>query len=227
MSLSPFVVPAHWVRFRSLDWGSAKPFSVGWWAVVQDDFRHDDRLIPRGAIVRYREYYGAQGNGTNVGLKLPAETVAKNIVSRETHNGVRERIAYGIADPGCWAMISGPSVAETLLRHGAPFRRADNSPRQQGQEDGRLGSGQGPPDRQRRRPADDVLQSQCRELIRCIPMMQHDDNNPEDLDTDAEDHAVDEMRYACLSRPFLARSTPVEDRNPYLIANCFRLKELR
>jgi hypothetical protein len=33
----PFEVPAHWARFRSMDWGSAKPFSVGWWAIVGDD----------------------------------------------------------------------------------------------------------------------------------------------------------------------------------------------
>ena len=35
--VEPFEVPAHWARFRSMDWGSAKPFSVGWWAIVGDD----------------------------------------------------------------------------------------------------------------------------------------------------------------------------------------------
>ena len=58
-------------------------------------------------------------------------------------------------------------------------------------------------------------------------MMQHDNHNPEDLDTDGEDHAVDDLRYACLSRPFLSRSGPAIDRNPYLIANAFKLHELR
>ena len=28
----PFAIPEHWMRFRSMDWGSASPFSVGWWA---------------------------------------------------------------------------------------------------------------------------------------------------------------------------------------------------
>jgi hypothetical protein len=34
--------------------------------------------------------------------------------------------------------------------------------------------------------------------------MEHDLDRPEDIDTDAEDHAVDECRYACLSRPWVA-----------------------
>jgi hypothetical protein len=35
--LAPFTIPDDWLRFRSADWGSAKPFSIGWWAVVGDD----------------------------------------------------------------------------------------------------------------------------------------------------------------------------------------------
>ena len=34
----PFEIPKDWMRFRSMDWGSASPFSVGWWAIVQDDY---------------------------------------------------------------------------------------------------------------------------------------------------------------------------------------------
>ena len=33
--IQPFRVPDYWTRFRSMDWGSAKPFSVGWWTVVR------------------------------------------------------------------------------------------------------------------------------------------------------------------------------------------------
>ena len=36
--VAPFAVPADWLRFRSMDWGSAAPFSVGWWAVAGDDY---------------------------------------------------------------------------------------------------------------------------------------------------------------------------------------------
>lgn len=37
--LPGFVPPAHWTRFRSMDWGSAKPFSVGWWVVAEAEQR--------------------------------------------------------------------------------------------------------------------------------------------------------------------------------------------
>ena len=34
-----------------------------------------------------------------------------------------------------------------------------------------------------------------------VAMPIYNDNNPEDIDTDAEDHAYDALRYGCMSRP--------------------------
>lgn len=222
-----FKVPDYWTRFRSMDWGSAKPFSVGWWAVVQDEHLVDGHVLPRGAIVRYREWYGMQPGQPNVGLKLAAETVALGIVSRETDDrGFREKIAYGVLDPAAFAVISGPSIGETLNRKGAIFRRADNS---RTSRDKRMGGW----DQLRARLTGNAdgqpmifFSESCRDTIRTLPMMQHDPNRPEDLDTDGEDHAVDDIRYACLSRPYLQTAVRAIDRNPYLIANAFRLHEL-
>jgi hypothetical protein len=47
-------------------------------------------------------------------------------------------------------------------------------------------------------------------------VLQHDLAKPEDLDTQSEDHAADDWRYACSSRPWI-RKPPAEerDRNPY------------
>jgi hypothetical protein len=45
----------------------------------------------------------------------------------------------------------------------------------------------------------------CRDFIRTVPVLQHDPARLEDLDTGAEDHAADEARYACMSRPIAAR----------------------
>jgi hypothetical protein len=42
----------------------------------------------------------------------------------------------------------------------------------------------------------------CIDSIRTIPTLQHDQSKAEDLDTTAEDHAADEWRYACMSRPW-------------------------
>jgi len=67
----------------------------------------------------------------------------------------------------------------------------------------------------------------CRDAIRTLPMQQHDENRPEDLDTEGEDHAVDDIRYACMSRPFGARVEADEDLNPLRVSNAFRLDELQ
>ena len=48
--------------------------------------------------------------------------------------------------------------------------------------------------------------STCIHTIRTLPALQHDDAKPEDVDTEAEDHAADETRYACMSRPYVRAS---------------------
>jgi hypothetical protein len=49
--------------------------------------------------------------------------------------------------------------------------------------------------------------STCRYLIRTLSVLQHDPDRPEDPDTKSEDHATDDIRYACLLRP-LVKSPP-------------------
>ena len=44
--------------------------------------------------------------------------------------------------------------------------------------------------------------STCRDTIRTLPALQHDKQRPEDVDTNCEDHAADDVRYACMSRPW-------------------------
>jgi hypothetical protein len=50
----------------------------------------------------------------------------------------------------------------------------------------------------------------CTHSIRTIPALQHDTNRPEDLDTESEDHAADEWRYACMSRPIINKLIPIK-----------------
>jgi hypothetical protein len=44
--------------------------------------------------------------------------------------------------------------------------------------------------------------------------MQHDKDNPEDMDTDGEDHGVDDVRYASLSRPWARPTPPQKEERP-------------
>lgn len=48
--------------------------------------------------------------------------------------------------------------------------------------------------------------STCLNFIRTVPSLQHDPDRAEDLDTDMEDHAADDTRYACMSRPWIKPS---------------------
>lgn len=209
--LRPFAIPDDWLRFRSADWGSASPFSIGWWAVAGDEHQVEGgKTIPRGALVRFREWYGA--NAPNVGLKLTAEQVARGIKQREAG----ETVTYGVLDPAAFAVDGGPSIAQMMAREGIIFRPADNKRvSQKGALSGwdqmraRLRGG---PDG---RPMLYVFET-CRDFIRTVPVLQHDPDRPEDLDTDAEDHVADEARYACMSRPYIPRAKD-EERPSHLV----------
>jgi hypothetical protein len=48
-----------------------------------------------------------------------------------------------------------------------------------------------------------VVFSTCLDTIRTVPIMQHDPDRPEDMQTDSDDHCLDDLRYACMSRPFI------------------------
>lgn len=214
--IAPFEIPDHWARFRSMDWGSARPFSVGWWAVVGDDLRHPNGpLLPRGALVRYREWYGA--SAPNVGLKLTSEQVAKGILDRERHCAAEKGI-QGVLDPAAFAQDGGPSIAERMALAGAIFRPADNA---RVARNGAMGGW----DQLRARLVGDgdrpmlYVFSTCVDLIRTLPVLQHDQGRVEDVDTESEDHAPDECRYACMSRPYVRRAPEKRDdrRNDYKV----------
>ena len=188
--IPPFEIPKDWMRFRSMDWGSASPFSVGWWAIVQDDYQCDSGVLPRGCMVRYREWYGMRPGEPNVGLKLHAEEVGKGIPEREKD----ESITYGVLDPSAFAEDGGPSIAERIgTGTGGKiwFRQADNT-RVRARRHRRLGSDAGAAGRQRRRPPMLVVFSTCIDFIRTVPFLQHDPDRHEDVMTDSEDHAADE-----------------------------------
>lgn len=46
----------------------------------------------------------------------------------------------------------------------------------------------------------------CRDFIRTVPSLPYARSRPEDIDTDAEDHAYDETRYFLMARPLGPRA---------------------
>jgi hypothetical protein len=211
--IKPFDIPEQWLKFRSMDWGSASPFSVGWWAIASDDYQHGKVTIPRGAMVRYREWYGSQPGDLGTGLKMRAEDVGKGIYDREKLGG--ETISYGVIDPSAFAEDGGPSIVEMMRKGvksrsgdwiGPRFRKADNT------RVGKLGFHTGWMAVRARLEGENGLPmlysfDTCKALIRTLPLLQHDPDRPEDLNTHQVDHAADETRYACLSRPYVRKVT--------------------
>jgi hypothetical protein len=182
-----------------MDWGSARPFSVGWYVIADGKslLTPTGETAPRGALIKYQEWYGMILGQPNKGLKLSANLVAQGVLARE---GL-QKTTYGVADPSIFANNGGPSIGEMMMVEGCYWLRADNA-RESGWEQVR-----------KRLSADPPLlyfHEDCDDTIRTIPFLQHDEDDPEDLDTEAEDHAADETRYACMSRAMVGDSPPDE-----------------
>ena len=196
-------LPVAWPRFRSGDWGSAKPFSFGYWAISDGS----DPAFPRGALIRYREWYGWNGK-PNEGAKMTAEEVGAGLLERD----MGEKVSNGgsVLDPAAFASDGGPSIAERIHSGSGKkimFRRADNK------RTALVGPiGGWDQVRARLKGEDDrpmlYVMDNCTHLIRTLPALQHDELRPEDVDTEGEDHAPDECRYACMSRPYLPSNQP-------------------
>jgi hypothetical protein len=176
--------------------------------VPSDPWPTANGVIPRGAMIRYREWYG-QGARTGEGLRLTAEEVGAGIAEREAG----EKIAFGVADPSIFRQDGGPSIGERLRRMGLYWRPGDNT------RVGKAGALSGW-DQMRARIAGGeegpmlYVFDTCRDFIRTVPGLQHDPERLEDLDTNAEDHIADETRYACLSRPLPAPPPPEPPERP-------------
>ena len=171
--IPPFDIPTHWRRFRSLDWGFASPFSVGWWAIDHD-----------GVLYRYRELYG-DGKGVNKGLRLEPAEVSRRILEAEAAERAQGvRFVKNPADTGIWTNTGQNfmSIAEQFRQEGVVWHRAAKGPgsRVNGAQEivGRLAS-----DRMK-------VFNTCKYAIKFLPSMIPDADHPEDVDSSGEDHCV-------------------------------------
>ena len=167
-----------WTIYRSYDFGSAKPWAVGYYAIDYD-----------GTIYRFMEVYGSTGV-PNVGNRWSPDQQFKYIAELErSHPWLRGRQIHGVADPSIWDSSRGVSIAETAMGHGIYFTPGDNE-RIPGLMQCRY-----------RLQFDENGYSRfycfdtCKEFIRTIPLQMHHQTKVEDIDTDIEDHICDEWRY--------------------------------
>jgi hypothetical protein len=193
-------VPSHLLMFRAMDWGFARPFSVGWYVLSDGSWEIPEfGRVCEGALVKIREWYGCTGT-PNEGLRLDANVVARGVKSIDTELAAScgLRVRYGVADPAVFARDGGPSIAEAMYSAGVMWNRADNQ-REPGWQQVRF--------RLNGRDGVPLLYflETCDDTTRTLPVLQHGSlaSRNEDLDTEGEDHAADELRYACMSRPWV------------------------
>lgn len=206
IKLPRFPIPAGWRVDRSLDWGSAKPFSVLWYAeadgtecVLPSGRRW---APPRGTIFVIHEWYGARG--VNEGLKMPAKQVARGIIDMEqsliTGKWVAKKPSPGPADNSIIDTQNPktPTIADDFGAKGIRWERSDKSPgsRKIGLELMRGRFAEVAKDH----PEEPGLYifNHCRNLLEHLPVLQRDDKKPEDVDTAQEDHDYDSLRYRVL-----------------------------
>jgi hypothetical protein len=204
--LRPFPIPRQWRVDRSFDWGSSKPFSVGWWAEADgsDIELPDGRTLHtiKGDLFRIHEWYGCDKREPNVGLRMLAEDVATGIKEREVElfnsGRVQGRIRPGPADTAIWTSEDGPSIASNMGKKGVLWEQADKAPgsRIQGWEEirTRLSNALPGDGGVREKPGLFVFDT-CLSFLETFPVLPRDDKKLDDVDTEAEDHIGDEVRY--------------------------------
>jgi hypothetical protein len=197
-------VPRGWKIDRSYDHGQARPFSVGWWAESNGEpMKWQGREIGtvRGDLIRINEWYGWSGS-PNEGLRMPAAEVARGILAREAACGLKGRVLPGPADSSIFDDFDpGHSVAGEMRRIGVDWVAADKGPgsRKQGWQHlrQRLTAAAAPAPREE--PGIFVC-ARCADFLRTVPVLPRDDRDPDDVDTEAEDHVADEVRYRLRGR---------------------------
>ncbi len=190
--IAPFNPPKHWRVYRGFDFGYAKPYSVGWYAVDED-----------GRMYRTVELYGCTDTPNHGVMQQPAEIAAEIARMEREHEYLCGRNIIGVADPSIFDESRGASVADIMAREGVYFTGGDNT-RIPGkmQYHYRFAFGDDG------RPMLYIFNT-CKHFIRTIPSLVYDDKHVEDIDTDGEDHIYDECRYVLMERPIAARK-PVE-----------------
>jgi hypothetical protein len=179
--VEPFEIPYGWRKFRACDYGYGSKTAVLWFAIH-----------PSGQLIIYRELFTS---------KVTAYDLAEIILDIEAD----ENIAFGVLDSSLWHNRGdrGPSLAEQMISRGCKWRPSDRS---------RGSRVAGKNEIHRRLQVDSftgepglIIFNTCTNLISQLPVVPLDKNNPEDVNTNSDDHGYDALRYGVMSRP---RSNP-------------------
>lgn len=207
------LIPRDWKVDRSYDHGQSRPFSVGWWAESNGEpIEWENRLYGtvRGDLFRIDEWYGWTGE-VNEGLRMLSGDIALGIIDREKRMFPDRigRVRPGPADASIFDRYEGEkSVAGDMDAKGIRWEAADKAAgsRKQGWEQIRKFLKNAIPAENgfREEPGMFIFEK-CQQFLRTVPAVPRDERDPDDVDTEAEDHIADEVRYRCRAKTRVIR----------------------
>lgn len=206
VTVARFAVPSSWRVDRGFDWGSTHPFSVLWFAEAdgtEATLPGGGKWCPRrGSIIVVHEWYGAKG--PNEGLKMGARDIGRGIKSAEASlisAGWCSRVLPGPADNQISAVTQPgtPTIADEMRAEGITWTESEKSPgsRKIGLDLTRSRIREAGKDHPEN-PALYIM-DHCRSLLSHLPVLPRDPRNTDDVDSSAEDHDYDVLRYRVLA----------------------------
>lgn len=209
--LPDFTVPASWEVFPTFDWGSSAPFYVGWWAVTSGEECYipntqgtfDIVTFPANTLILVHEWYGSDGDGK--GTKIGATAIAQgmNTIEDQMYQYYYLQqgcvITVGDADGQIFNKINSddPTIAEWFLKEGVEWNRADKSQGSRKNGLALLIERMLASLKRNGRPAFYVMRRN-KHFVDLVPTLPPSPKDPDDVDTEAEDHPYDATRYATL-----------------------------
>lgn len=190
--IEPFALPEHWRRYVAIDYGRDR-FAALFFA-----------LDEHGRAIQYREACES-GLIVSQAARMLKDSIPKG-----------EEIRAFYAPPDLWNKHSdtGKSTAEIFTEHGIHLVRTAND-RVSGWRN--VSEWLEPfLDEQGMQTAGVRFFSTCSEILRCLPLLQHDFHKPEDVSLEPHEltHAPDALRYFIAGRP-----APTPGRAPEKVVN--------
>lgn len=228
--VKPFKIPSSWSVDRSHDWGESKPFSNLWVAESDGSEVEIDgkkRQFPRGSLFVIGELYGCPKDELNKGLNMSASNVAKlvkwvderltgkDVEQPLTYDGqvnfipgiVQGRVMPGPADNAIFNKDDDQiSIADKMQKQGVKWTESDKRPGSRiagasllcemleaalDAKTNQSGVAE--------RPGLYFFEN-VRGIISRFPVLSRDTKNPDDIDTEQEDHDYDALRYRATKR---------------------------
>lgn len=190
--------------WASVDYGYGNPWSVHFHAATSD--RH---------VVTFKEFYGKRVRSSDQARRI-ATAFSESWADQTRQRQAKWDVPYVVMDRSMWGSREEHGLTEShaevyekaLAPIGLALQKSHSGPNSrlyglQRVIDALMPAADGFPFWQ--------ITTACPNLIRTLPELPFDETNPEDVDTEAEDHAYDDVRYYWASRPVLPVRRVAED----------------